>query len=59
MRSANFLPLRLEVQMKQRTRLLDQFDRNVKERDLLLSKKTEALSTLSDIEHSLVAGGEE
>ena len=59
MRSTNFLPLRLEVQMKQRTRLLDQFDRNVKERDLLLSKKTEALSTLSDIEHSLVAGGEE
>ncbi|XP_071873648.1 uncharacterized protein [Bombus fervidus] len=50
---------RLEEQMKQRTRLLEQFDRNVKERDLLLSKKNEALSTLSNFEHALVATIEE
>lgn len=45
--------------MKQRTRLLEQFDRNVKERDSLLSKKNEALSTLSNFEHALVATIEE
>ncbi|XP_033183539.1 synaptonemal complex protein 1 [Bombus vosnesenskii] len=50
---------RLEEQMKQRTRLLEQFDRNVKERDSLLSKKNEALSTLSNFEHALVATIEE
>ncbi|KAF3422442.1 hypothetical protein E2986_05677 [Frieseomelitta varia] len=53
------LLLRLEEQMKQRTRLLEQFNRNVKERDSLLSKKNEALSTLSNFEHSLVASVEE
>lgn len=45
--------------MKQRTRLLEQFDRNVKERELLLIRKNEALSGLSEIEHSLVARVEE
>ncbi|OAD59544.1 hypothetical protein WN48_08651, partial [Eufriesea mexicana] len=50
---------RLEEQMKQRTRLVEQFNRNVKERDSLLSKKNEALSILSNFEHSLVASIEE
>ncbi|XP_012341756.1 synaptonemal complex protein 1-like [Apis florea] len=50
---------RLEDQMKQRTRLLEQFDRNVKERDALLLKKKEALSTLSNFEYTRVAGVEE
>lgn len=45
--------------MKQRTRLLEQFDRNVKERDALLLKKKEALSTLSNFEYTRVAGVEE
>ncbi|CAK9829512.1 hypothetical protein ANTRET_LOCUS6833 [Anthophora retusa] len=58
-RSFQELLLRLEEQMKQRTRLLEQFDRNVKERDSLLSKKNEALTTLSNLEHSLVADIEE
>ncbi|KAG9437500.1 synaptonemal complex protein 1 [Apis mellifera carnica] len=50
---------RLEDQMKQRTRLLEQFDRNVKERDALLLKKKEALSALSNFEYTRVAGVEE
>ncbi|KOX78514.1 hypothetical protein WN51_07921 [Melipona quadrifasciata] len=50
---------RLEEQTKQRTRLLEQFNRNVKERDSLLSKKNEALSALSNFQHSLVASVEE
>ncbi|CAD1470412.1 unnamed protein product [Heterotrigona itama] len=50
---------RLEERTKQRTRLLEQFDRNVRERDSLLSKKDEALSALSNFEHSLVASVEE
>ncbi|KOC61449.1 hypothetical protein WH47_05053 [Habropoda laboriosa] len=54
-RSYQELLLRLEEQTKQRTRLLEQFDRNVKERDLSLSKKNDALTTLSNLEHSLVA----
>lgn len=45
--------------MKQRTRLLEQFDRNVKERDALLLKKKEALSALSNFEYTRVAGVEE
>lgn len=45
--------------MKQRTRLLEQFDRNVKERDALLLKKKEALSTLSNFEYTRVADVEE
>ncbi|XP_076248774.1 uncharacterized protein LOC143188423 [Calliopsis andreniformis] len=58
-RSYRELLSRLEEQMKQRTRLLEQFDRNVKERDSLLSKKNDALSALSDVERSFVAGVEE
>nr|XP_031828092.1 uncharacterized protein LOC116425046 [Nomia melanderi] len=58
-RSYRELLSRLEEQMKQRTRLLEQFDRNVKERELLLTRKNEALSGLSEIEHSLVARVEE
>lgn len=54
-----FSSIRLEEQMKQRTRLVEQFNRNVKERDSLLSKKNEALATLSGFEHSLVASIEE
>lgn len=52
-------PFRLEEQMKQRTRLLEQFDRNVKERESLLNKKNDALSSLSDVERTLVAIVEE
>lgn len=55
----SFVIIRLEEQMKQRTQLLEQFNRNVKERDLLLRKKNEALSALSSFEHSLVATTEE
>ncbi|XP_029055566.1 coiled-coil domain-containing protein 183 [Osmia bicornis bicornis] len=58
-RSYRELLSRLEEQMKQRTQLLEQFNRNVKERDLLLRKKNEALSALSNFEHSLVATTEE
>ncbi|CAL7943986.1 unnamed protein product [Xylocopa violacea] len=58
-RSYRELLSRLEDQMKQRTRLLEQFERNVVERDSLLSKKNQALSTLSNIEHILVANTEE
>ncbi|XP_043248376.1 uncharacterized protein LOC122395110 [Colletes gigas] len=58
-RSYRELLSRLEDQTKQRTRLLEQFDRNVKERDSLLSQKNDALSTLSEVEHSLIANAEE
>ena len=58
-RSYRELLSRLEEQMKQRTQLLEQFNRNVKERDLLLKKKNETLSALSNFEHSLVATTEE
>ncbi|XP_003708513.2 uncharacterized protein LOC100878388 isoform X2 [Megachile rotundata] len=58
-RSYRELLSRLEEQTKQRTRLLEQFNRNVKERDSLLNKKNEALSTLSSLQHSLVATTEE
>ncbi|XP_017893227.1 uncharacterized protein LOC108632883 [Ceratina calcarata] len=58
-RSYQELLTRLEEQMKQRTRLLEQFERNVKERDSLLTKKNEALSTLSNFGHSLIASAEE
>ncbi|KZC04667.1 PREDICTED: uncharacterized protein LOC107192980 [Dufourea novaeangliae] len=58
-RSYRELLSRLEEQMKQRTRLLEQFNRNVKERDSLSSQKNEALSTLTEIEHTIVAGVEE
>ncbi|XP_076649065.1 uncharacterized protein LOC143356903 [Halictus rubicundus] len=57
-RSYRELLLRLEDQMKQRTRLLEQFNRNVKERDALLTRKNEALAGLSEIEHSVVANVE-
>ncbi|XP_076764354.1 uncharacterized protein LOC143431473 [Xylocopa sonorina] len=58
-RSYRELLSRLEEQMKQRTRLLGQFERNVVERDSLLSQKNQALSTLSNFEHTLVANREE
>ncbi|XP_076286156.1 uncharacterized protein LOC143211913 [Lasioglossum baleicum] len=57
-RSYRELLSRLEEQMKQRTRLLEQFNRNVRERDSLLSRKNEALTSLSEIEHAVVANVE-
>ncbi|XP_078044078.1 uncharacterized protein LOC144473765 [Augochlora pura] len=54
-RSYRELLSRLEDQMKQRQRLLEQFNHNVKERALLLTQKNEALANLSKIEHATVA----
>ncbi|XP_054012938.1 uncharacterized protein LOC128894899 [Hylaeus anthracinus] len=58
-RSYRELLSRLEDQTKQRTRLLEQFDRNIKERESLLNQKNDALSTLAEVKHTLVAGVEE
>ncbi|XP_076170847.1 uncharacterized protein LOC143148426 [Ptiloglossa arizonensis] len=58
-RSCRELLSRLEDQTKQRTRLLEQFDRNVKERDALFGRKNEALTTLSEVEHAFVTAAEE
>lgn len=47
--------IRLEEQMRQKTRLINQFNYNIKERDDLLSKKEEALAVLENLEHTMVA----
>nr|XP_050856418.1 uncharacterized protein LOC127066570 isoform X2 [Vespula vulgaris] len=54
-RSYNELFPRLEEQMRQKTRLINQFNYNIKERDDLLSKKEEALAVLENLEHTMVA----
>ncbi|KAL2714157.1 myosin-9-like isoform X1 [Vespula squamosa] len=53
-RSYNELFPRLEEQLRQKTRLINQFNYNIKERDDLLSKKEEALTTLENLEHTMV-----
>ncbi|XP_046826503.1 uncharacterized protein LOC124427533 [Vespa crabro] len=54
-RSHNELLPRLEEQMRQKARLINQFNYNTKERDDLLHKKEEALITLESLEHTMVA----
>ncbi|KAF7394089.1 hypothetical protein HZH68_010908 [Vespula germanica] len=54
-RSYNELFPRLEEQMRQKTRLINQFNYNIKERDDLLSKKEEAVAVLENLEHTMVA----
>lgn len=48
-----FLPvIRLEIQYDQKGALLARLDANVKNRDLLLSKKNHALQILENLKHS-------
>ncbi|XP_047354930.1 LOW QUALITY PROTEIN: uncharacterized protein LOC124951144 [Vespa velutina] len=54
-RSHNELLPRLEEQMRQKVRLINQFNYNTKERNDLLHKKEEALITLESLEHTMVA----
>lgn len=42
----------LEEQMRQKQRLTQRFDENIKERDILLKKKEHAVLLLDSIEHT-------
>ncbi|XP_043496528.1 uncharacterized protein LOC122520529 [Polistes fuscatus] len=54
-RSHNELFPRLEEQMKQKTRLINQFNYNIKERNNLVIKKEEAIILLEKLKHTMVA----